>query len=204
MVISTGADIQVSHAGAGSLQGPADLWRQEPTDPWTEKPWCTAYIISTIMSLILRVMTFLHIGAQQDPHAREPHGEVTLKKDGKSDWSCLTKRQSPGEGWRGLAWAEWMTVGQSAGLIPVKGHGDDQGMGTSLLWGEAHTAGTAQTAEEMAQRDLSSEYKHSIRTSKEDGAVVPRDRSRSKGDALKYWKFHLHLNPLIFPCNKVG
>lgn len=97
-----------------------------------------------------------------------------------------------------------MTVGQSAGLIPVKGHGDDQGMGASLLWGEAHTAGTAQTAEEMAQRDLSSEYKHSIRASKEDGAVVPRDRTRSKGDALKYWKFHLHLNPLIFPCNKVG
>lgn len=35
-------------------------------------------------------------------------GEVTLKKDGKSNWSCLTKRQSPGEGWRGLAWAEWV------------------------------------------------------------------------------------------------
>lgn len=39
-----------------------------------------------------------------------------------------------------------------------------------------------------------------IRGCKEDGAVVPSDRPRSKGNKLK---FHLQLNPLL-PCNMVG
>lgn len=70
-------------------------------------------------------------------------------------------------------------------------------MGASVTWEEAGGAGAFQPAEQKAQDNLVSVYKHWMGGCKEDGAklfsVVHSNKIKSNGHKLEYKKFHLNV-----------
>lgn len=81
-------------------------------------------------------------------------------------------------------------------------HEDDEGTGTSPLWGKAERVETVQSKEEKAQRGCYQHfnistfgYKFPKRNCWDDGdrllVMVPSDKARNNGHKLEHIKFHL-------------
>jgi len=79
------------------------------------------------------------------------------------------------------------------------------GRGTSVIRGEAESSGTARPGGEEAQMDLINVHKGLMGGCEEDRAglssLVLSDRTRARGDKLKYEKFYLNAGKNFFKCD---